>query len=243
MCWICARTMLCKFKHPFTAIIAGPSGCGKTHYTISLINALPKIVDTEISSILWCYSEENSLRTQDLIVPEQRQKIRYHKGMPESFENTNDEPMLIVIDDMMNEATSTKICDLFTKGSHHNSQSVLLISQNVFHHGSCARDISLNAKYIIVFKNMRDQLQFRYLARQLYPDHPRELSRIYREATAPLYSYLLIDLTPNVHDALRFRTDIFNENYTTVYVPLANHHLEHETINEMQAYAVCTAER
>lgn len=197
------------------------------------------MVDTPIERILWCYSEDNSLRTQEKIIPEQRSKIRYHKGMPETFDNDTDEPMLIVIDDMMSEATSTKVADLFSKGSHHRNQSVILITQNLFHQGNCARDVSLNTKYFCAFKNVRDQLQFRHLARQLWPDMPRELSRIYREATGRPYSYLLIDLNPTVHDSLRFRTDIFNPEYSVVYTPVSNQSLQNETVDKMQTYALC----
>jgi len=40
---------------------------------------------------------------------------------------------------------------------------VLLLTQNLFHQDTNSRDISLNAKYLVLFKNVRDKKQFLYL--------------------------------------------------------------------------------
>jgi len=50
------------------------------------------------------------------------------------------------------------IVDLFTKrqSSQESQESLMLISQNLFHQGHGQRDISLNANYIIVLKNPRN---------------------------------------------------------------------------------------
>jgi len=47
------------------------------------------------------------------------------------------------------------IVDLFTKrqSSQESQESLILISQNLFHQGHDQRDISLNTNYIIVLKN------------------------------------------------------------------------------------------
>lgn len=240
--------MTVQFKHPFTKIIGGPSGCGKTTYTVNFLNQLDRLVDVPIVKILWCYTEENALATQKLILPAQRRKISYHRGLPDTFENRDNVPMLIILDDLMAEANSSAICELFTKGSHHRSQSIILITQNIFHKGAHCRDISLNAKYIVVFSNPRDKSQFNYLARQVYPENPRELIKIYKEVTDTPHNYLLLDLTQGIHDSLRFRTDIFNENYCVVYCCCRSadrniDNLGNETIDEMSTYAICPQKR
>jgi hypothetical protein len=56
------------------------------------------------------------------------------------------------------------VCDLFPKGRHHRNISFILITPNLFHQGRFSRDISLYAKYIVVFKNVRDKRQFEYMA-------------------------------------------------------------------------------
>jgi hypothetical protein len=71
------------------------------------------------------------------------------------------------------------VCDLFTKGSHHRSISVILITQNLFHQGRYCRDISLNATYLVLLKNVRDKHQFAYLARQVFPEYSDSLYKAY----------------------------------------------------------------
>lgn len=196
------------------------------------------MVEPHIEKILWCYSEENALRTQNQIVAHQRQKIQYHKGLPESFDNDADTPMLVILDDLMMEANA-KISELFTRGSHHRNQSVILISQNVFHRGAHTRDISLNTKYMVVFKNPRDQTQIRYLAKQICPDNTRELLRVFKDVTDVPHNYLLLDLTQGTDDCIRYRTNIFNEEYAVVYCCEKNPKFTNEAIDEMQALTFC----
>jgi len=69
----------------------------------------------------------------------------------------------------MDSAYSTKVSQLFTKESHHRNISLVLFTQNMFHQGPSSRDISLNRKYIVVFKNPRDKSQIVHVARQVYP--------------------------------------------------------------------------
>ena len=75
--------------------------------------------------------------------------IRFLEGIPENFGNAQGQPSLLILDDLLNEAYSEAVCYLFTKGSHHRNVSVILVTQNLFHHGRKCRDISLNAKYIV----------------------------------------------------------------------------------------------
>ena len=45
-------------------------------------------------------------------------------------------PKSIIIDDLLRESSSGGvIVNLFSKGSHHNNLSVILITQNIFHQG------------------------------------------------------------------------------------------------------------
>lgn len=138
--------------------------------------------------------------------------IEFHEGLPRVEDYSNDPhcPKLVIIDDLMRESSSSDaIVDLFTKGSHHKNLSVILISQNLFHQGRGQRDISLNANYIVVFKNPRDRAQIRHLARQVYPDDPKFLEEAYYDATSRPHGYLLLDLKQSTPDEYRFRTCIF----------------------------------
>ena len=62
---------------------------------------------------------------------------------------------LLVIDDFMKE-TDDSVTALFTTGSHHMNASVIYIGQNVFNKGKENRNINLNTRYIILFKNHRN---------------------------------------------------------------------------------------
>ena len=51
--------------------------------------------------------------------------------------------------------TNADVSNLLTKFAHHKNLSVIFIVQNLFPKGKYARDVSLNAHYIISFKNPR----------------------------------------------------------------------------------------
>jgi len=106
----------------------------------------------------------------------------------------------------MDSAYSTKVSEIFTKGSHRRNISLVLITQNLFHQGPSSRDISLNSKYIVVFKNPRDKTQIVHLARQ---ENFSSFHKIYLEVCEEPHSYLFLDLTLSIYDLLSFRTKIF----------------------------------
>lgn len=227
-----------RWKHPWTSIVCGPTGCGKTVFVKAFLRHLSLVSDVCFERILFYYAEwqEAYRRLQyDTRVKEQpwgctntktakkKNIIEFREGLPRPEDYSNDplSPKLVIIDDLMRESSSCDaIVDLFTKGSHHKNLSVILISQNLFHQGRGQRDISLNANYIVVFKNPRDRAQIRHLARQVYPDDPKFLEEAYYDATSRPHGYLLLDLKQSTPDEYRFRSCIFPEDtFHYVYVP------------------------
>lgn len=160
--------------------------------------------------------------------------------IPESFEHIP-ENSLIIIDDLMTSAYTKAICDLFTRGSHHKNISVILITQNVFHQGKYCRDIALNTKFLVLFKNPRDKSQIYPLARQIYPENSKAFLKVYKDATSKPYGYLFLDLTQTANDTFRFQTDIFNNNYITCFIPaqLLNNCEKYEKVEGQQTYSTC----
>jgi len=154
--------MTLKLQHPFTLIVAGPSSCGKITFVIKLLECREQLCDVVFENIVWCHSENNA--------PHHLKNVTFVKGVPD-FENPENVPTNIVLDDLMDSAYSTKVSQLFTKGSHHHNISLGLITQNLFHQGPPSTDISLNSKYIVVFKNQRDKTQIVHLAWQVYPEN------------------------------------------------------------------------
>jgi len=141
----------------------------------------------------------------------------------QNFGNARGEPSLIIFDDLLNQVYGREVCDLFTKDSHHRNISVLLWTQNFFHQGKHCRDISLNAKYVVLIKNVRDKNLFLYLARQAYPEDSHSLYLAYLDATDQPHSYFILDFAQNTNDKLRFRNNVFPDEYPPIiYAPLNN---------------------
>ena len=157
-----------KFNQPFTCILSGPSGSGKSSFCIRFIQNLDAL-RTERNfdgGVIWCYSEKTAVPSP-AVLPKKRD-IRFNEDVPADFANARGRPCLVIPDDLLNDVNSKQVCDLFTKGSHHRNISVILITKNLFYQGGFCRDISLNAKYLVLLKNVRDKNQFMFLARQVY---------------------------------------------------------------------------
>jgi len=77
------------------------------------------------------------------------------------------------------------------------------------------RDISLNTKYIVAFKNPRDCQQISTLASQM---KKKFIVEAYKEATKKPHGYLLLDLTQNAVDEHRTRTEIFPSDPVNIVI-------------------------
>lgn len=89
-----------------------------------------------------------------------------------------------------------------------------------------------------MFKNPRDKLQFQCLARQVYPENSKALVDVYNKCTLHAHGYLLIDLTQQIHNALRFRTDIFNPLYCSIFTEISDE-IQSKIIEGEQTYSRC----
>lgn len=210
-----------RWKHPFTAIVAGPSGSGKSCFVDRFIKHSSDMCDTHFANVYWYQPQVNHNSSSSTSVDS---RIQYRSGLPDQNEfDENSPPNLIVVDDMMRESDSSVLVDLFTKGSHHRNLSVFFITQNLFHQGRGQRDISLNAHYIVCFKNPRDRAQIKHLARQVYPDQCKFIEESYTDATMVAHGYLLLDLKQTTPDNMRVRTCVFpDDKYHYVYEPVTN---------------------
>ena len=203
--------MTLPLRHPFTALVAGPTGCGKTRFVFKLIENADVMVDPPPSKIVYCYGEFQQLFGN-------YPRVDFRQGLPDLGDFDGNEPVLLIVDDLMNEANES-VADLFTKGSHHRNVSVVFLVQNLFHKNKYIRTISLNAHYMILFKNPRDATQFASLARQMYPNKSAFAVEAYKDATREPYSYLFVDLRPEQNEDLRLRTNVFPGETRYVYVP------------------------
>ena len=125
------------FEHPFTMIVVAPTGGGKTQWVKSLLERAGEKISPPPERILWLYSQMQPIY-QELkkIMPH----IEFYKGLPPNMEDDNffdvNIPNLVIIDDLMQEATANvSVCNLFTRGSHHRNLSVICLMQNLYPKG------------------------------------------------------------------------------------------------------------
>ena len=124
-------------RHPFTLMVAAFTGGGKTWFVKDLLENREQWISPAPQRIIWIYGQWQPLYAEmQRIIP----SIEFVKGIPANIE---DEQFLnpaiqnlIVIDNLMSEASNDKrICDLFTKGSHHHNLSVICLVQNLYYQG------------------------------------------------------------------------------------------------------------
>jgi len=202
-----------KLKHPCNCIIAGPSGCGKTVFMRRLLAEFKDLIDIDIDmiNVVWAHGQSQSLHD----VPVRNANIIYYNGIPSESELNEMKPDILVMDDMMTEISNNKtMTNLFSKYGHHNNVSVFFLTQNIFHAGSQTRSTSLNAHYIVCFKNPRDERQIEYVGRQVTPRaYPKNFFiEVFETATEENHGYLLIDCHPRSSKLLKFRTRIFRSD-------------------------------
>ena len=205
------------YKHPCTILVSGPTKCGKTRLVRLLIEPVEQLIEPHPQRIIWVYSEWQEEYDRVLKLNPTTEFI--HNWNELIYDNLNvEERYLLVIDDQMTEAHDCKtLVKLFTKNSHHRNLTVIYIVQNVFDKGKYSRTISLNSHYHVVFKNRRDETQFKIFATQMLPHHSAWLVDAYSDAVTPDYGYMVIDNKPKTLETHRFRTGIFSDETPAFY--------------------------
>lgn len=205
---------------PFSMGIFASRQSGKTVFTKNLLLNQERLIFPPFKKVIWVYKS-----WQDSLNELQQQnggnfEIEFVDDLPNFEGMSKQENTVIVIDDLMSEASQNdQVQALFTRGRHLNL-SVIYLAQNLFHKGKHSRDMSLNTDYMVLFKNARDASQITHLSRQMYPANSKFLTWAFHDATSKEpYSYLFLDLKPNTHESLRVRSNILNEQYQIVYVP------------------------
>ena len=203
------------FNHPFTCIIAGPTSSGKTVFTSKLIKYIDSLVTPKIAEIIYCYA---LWQPEYVKIQKENNRVKFEKGLPD-FENIDvGVKRLVVIDDMISELNS-QIETMFIRGSHHLGISLCLITQNIFSRVKSFRNLSLNAHYLVCFKQPRDASQIMHLARQFCPRNVGYVMDAFYKATQEPFGYLLFDFRQSTPETLRLRTKIFPDENLVVFIP------------------------
>ena len=196
------------FQHAFRMIISGPSGSGKTTWVQNLIQKRNELIVSPPRHIEWRYKFWQNTY-EDLM----KEGVKFVEGLGELHNVESD--TLLIIDDHMEQLTS-EVEELFTKGSRHRQISVILIVQNMFWKN--LRTISLNAEYVVIFRNPRDAQQVRMFIRQMFHTKASAAIDAYEDATQKSHGYILFDASQNQNNHYRLRTDIFNEHPIVYYI-------------------------
>ncbi len=192
-------------QHPFTMLVVGPTGSGKTRWLQQMLQH--QFLEPKPSRIVWCYAQWQGLYSE---IQASFPQVEFVQGLPDNIMQQwqPDKTNLLILDDLMAQMDE-RVAQLYTQGSHHLNLSVITVLQNLFPKGKDPRTVSLNAHYIVLFKNPRDCLQVATLGAQMYPGNGNKLLRAYKQATKEPYSYMLVDLKQDTPDHCRLRTHIF----------------------------------
>lgn len=210
---------LSQLRLPATILISGATGSGKTTLVLKILENARWLISPPPKKIFWFYGiEQESVRKalQQMSIP-----VVFEKGMP-NFDTLSinvREPKLLILDDLISEA-SLDLEKIFLNKTRHLNFLTILLTQNLFHNNRFMRNISLNVHYFFIFPSKRDNRQFSVLARQIEPKNYSFLEHVYQKLSEEsCFNYIMLDLHPQSDKALTVRSDITNPYGATVWLP------------------------
>ena len=145
---------------PANIIFAGASGSGKTTILARLLENKNRIFSTPPVHTLYCYRAWQSLYDE---MKMKKTVSSFHQGLPsnqkieeEANKYKRQNGMILILDDLVNEAFASNILDLvklFTVSGHHLNITVIILLHNLF--SKELRTISLNTHHFFITKNPR----------------------------------------------------------------------------------------
>jgi hypothetical protein len=209
------------FNFPSTIGVFGSSQVGKTTFVLKIIENADLMFTTKPIRILYCFSAWQSAYDKLSKLP----YVTLNEGVPtraQMEEFTYDRaPTLLVLDDLMAKIIKDPdVQHYVTVLGHHNNIGIILIMQSIFPQGKCARTISLNCHYMVLFNNRRDLNQIKVLSRQIMPGRSDFFMDSYKKAVKCPFAYLLVDIHPLSDPQFELRTRIFpDDEPLIVYQP------------------------
>lgn len=195
-----------RLKWPFRMLVAGSSGSGKSTLMLRLVANAEECMTRSPKLIVVFYSHMQD--TYEAIKKSSPCPVRFVKGGPD--EDFTSQPGTLLLVDDLQTTHSAVMSEWFTRKSHHSDTSVAYLVQNIFDKSPHHRTISLNATYILLFKNPRDKSQITHLDKQVFPGGGGLLTKAYRLATEDSpHSYLLIDFNQSTGEEFRIRNTLF----------------------------------
>ena len=190
-----------KFKHPFSMIVAGPSRSGKTYWVINLLLNAKERIEPTPDKIVYCYAH---WQPKYDVLKEHIDSVHWHEGMPTKSFLDEISNAIVILDDLMSESVNDMgIMGIFTKRSHHQNISVILLMQNLYEQGKQSVSIQRNAQFLVLFKNPRDRLQIKTLAMRKFPDSWRKFLERFEHETNKQHGKVILDFSSETSDENR----------------------------------------
>ena len=209
------------FNPGSTHLVIGQSGSGKTQFIYKILkNKDSMFGEDPPKNILYYYGIWQNAYT---LMEREIKGIRFQEGLPsetELMQLTDPEVhTVLILDDLQHLSANSQVVELiFTRLSHHRHCTCFYLQQNAYVQGKNQVTISMNAKYIEVFRSPRSLLQLQYLNSQIFPNSKNILSQTYKDVMSQdPYGYVVIDLTAHCPEELRIRTKIFPGEDTIIY--------------------------
>ena len=163
--------------------------------------------------VYWFYNQWQS--SYEAIQRALKKKIRFAQGLPELKDDLSNITLarnnIIVIDDLMSQATDSPVVSkLFTQGRHHNA-SVILLLQNMYPKGKYNTDISRNATYKVLFRSPGDRKQIDIMAEQTFAKDRPHFMKAYSQETEQPYGYIIVDNHPRTTGKRQVVANVFGD--------------------------------
>lgn len=203
-----------KLKIPCGIVVAGPTMSGKTYAIVEkLISEAAETFDPPPKSIIYAYGQRGKH-----VVRIMRLGATVTEHAPgEDWLDKCEKPALVIYDDLMSELSEKYLTDLFTKKVHHMNLAVVFVTQNLYE--KAMRVARMNSQYIFLTRAKAGGVNIRTLASQLFAGEAAFFKDAYKKAAYAPYKYLMIDLHPASHEALKLRTNIFPGEEHLLYRP------------------------
>lgn len=206
-------------------ILAGASGAGKTQFILSVLESPERYLERVPTRVVWC---SKTLKQQPDIV--ERLEKRYGALAVETYDHFPEDVdaergSFWIVDDLaVDVQKSQRFTEFFSATCHHRDCNLAYLTQFLFQKGGQNRAQSINAHYMVLFRNPRDKLSIQSLFRQAFPGKSSSSMAIFTEATREPYSSLMIDFRQNTPDHARFighftSIEPSTTGYPVYYVP------------------------
>ena len=208
------------FRHKFSLLVVGPSQSGKTYFVQQILENNRIVYDEQKRiRIFWYYNQWQDC--YDSLRKSVGKRIQFERGLPELSENMSEIHTrynnIIVLDDLMAEATDSPVVSrLFTQGRHRNA-SVILLLQNMFPNGKFNTDISRNAQYLALFLRPSDRKQIGIVGERMFDKNRVHFMNAYYKETEKPFGYLVMDNKPDTPADKQVLGDLFDDCHVYLF--------------------------